>query len=129
MARRFLNVDSVHLNTIQIVSFGDVFTFYLYRLMRSYEYGPTTASSPIPCLSNSPQYAPKVPVHLRRRSARDEEPLVDARVDWCWRLVFTRWNIGGAWVDTIRRVRDGGVGASVKLAFQYVDNIELDLTG
>jgi hypothetical protein len=48
-------------------------------------------------------------LHLRGRSARDVEPLVDAGVDRSRELVLALGNVERAGLSALRRVRDGGV--------------------
>ena len=46
---------------------------------------------------------------LAGRSSRDEEPLVDARVNWCGGVVLTRRDVELAGFGAVGRVRDGNV--------------------
>lgn len=48
---------------------------------------------------------------LRRRRTADEEPLVDAGVDWSGALVLALRDVDRAGVGAVLRVLDSGVGA------------------
>lgn len=51
--------------------------------------------------------------HLSAWGAGDEEPLVDARVDRSWVLVFVGLDVKRAWVNALLGVRDGNVCAMI----------------
>ena len=49
-------------------------------------------------------------IYLCGGSSRDEEPLVDAGINWSRSLVLTLGNAQGAGFDAVRGVLEGGVG-------------------
>jgi hypothetical protein len=49
-------------------------------------------------------------VRLTGWGTRDEEPLVNAWVNWSWELVLAFWDVEIIWADAIWRVGESGVG-------------------
>ena len=66
-------------------------------------------------------------------SARDVEPLVDARIDWRRSLVLALGDVESAWVNAVWAVGNGAIGAaslSVPLHTprNHIANLQIDVT-